>query len=93
MHLIYRSKKQSLPIVHDNRLAPYMTPVHNPHSPTGIQQKKSIEIILDKHITPGNPSSQTINVYKPQRKTFYKPNKSKKSDSGFLKVMGRSEYG
>ena len=41
MHLNYRSKKQNLPIVHDSKLAPYMTPVHNHHSPP-ITHKKSI---------------------------------------------------
>jgi hypothetical protein len=79
MHLIYRSKKQTLPIVPDGRLAPYMTPVHNPHSTQTIQQKKSIEIILDKHVTPSNPNNQALGCYKPQRKTMYKGSKSKKS--------------
>ena len=93
MHLIYRSKKQNLPIVHDSKLAPYMTPVHNHHSPPHNGQKKSIELILDKHIAPFNPSSQALVCYKPTRKTLYKQNRSKKADSGYLKVMGKSEYG
>ena len=90
MHLIYRSKRQTLPIVHDSKLAPYMTPVSIHHSPPAITQKKSIEIILDKHIAPYNPSSQALGCYKPQRKTLYKANnKSKKADSGYLKMASK----
>ena len=89
MHLMYRSKKQNLPIVRDPKLAPYMTPMHNQSPPT-ITKKKSIEVILDKHIVPFNQNSQALGCYKPQRKTLYKASKSKKADSGYLKVMGKS---
>ena len=88
MHLIYRSKKQALPIVNDNKLSPYLAPVAH-QSPPSIFQKKSIEILLDKHITPFTPSSQTLCCYKPQRKTLYKGSKTRKADSEYLKIAGR----
>ena len=69
-----------------------MTPVSHHQSPPAITHKKSIEIILDKHIAQPNPSTQALGCYKPQRKTLYKQNRSKKADSGYLKVMGKSEY-
>lgn len=76
MHLIYRSKKQSLPIVHEPKLAPYMTTVAH-HSPPHHFQKKSIEIILDKHINSITPTSQALGCYKPQRKSLYRASKSR----------------
>ena len=91
MHMIYRSKKQNLPIVNDPKLAPYMTPLSH-HSPPALTHKKSIEIILDKHIAPLAPNSQTLVCYKPQRKTMYKNNRHKKADSGYLKVMGKADH-
>lgn len=75
MHLIYRSKKQTLPIVQEAKLKPYLPPSH---SPPPLFQKKSIEIILDRHITPFTPSSQGLYCYKPQKKTLYRA-KSKKA--------------
>jgi hypothetical protein len=89
MHLIYRSKKQTLPIVHDAKLQPYMSPPHQP--PLPLFQKKSIEIILDRHITPFTPSSQALYCYKPQKKTLYRA-KSRKAESGYLKIAGRGEH-
>jgi len=89
---MYRSKKQPLPIVNDNKLAPYITPVFHHHSPPAHPQKKSIEIILDKHISPFTPGSQTLVCYKPQRKSLYKSNRQKKAESGYLKVMGKAEH-
>ena len=50
-------------------------------------------MILEKHAAPIHPNSQTLGCYKPQRKTLYKASKPKKADSGYLKVMGKSEYG
>ena len=89
MHLIHRNKKQTLPYVRDTKLAPYMTPVSH-QSPTALVHKKSIDIILDKHITPIPQNTQTLLCYKPQRKTIYRSNKTKRADSGYLRVAGRS---
>jgi hypothetical protein len=90
MHLVYRSRKQTLPIVNDHKLAPYMSPISQHHSPPAVPQKKSIEIILDRHIAPFTPSSQALMCYKPQRKTLYKSKQQKKAESGYLKVTGRA---
>jgi hypothetical protein len=89
MHLIYRSRKQTLPLVQDHKLAPYMTPVQQ--SPPPLFQKKSVEIILDKHITPFPPSTQALVCYKPHKKTMYRANKSRKAESGYLRA-GSSEH-
>jgi hypothetical protein len=94
MHLIYRSKKQTLPVVHDSKLAPYMASVVHQQSPTtqAVGRKKSVELILEKHIGTYAPGIQALVCYKPQRKTMYRASKTKKGDSGFLKVTGRADH-
>ena len=84
MHLAYRNRKQTLPVVplQDNKLAPYYA--KNSHSPTpnnSLSRKKSIDLILDKHIS---RHTQHPLVYKSFRKTNYRSTKAHRADSGAL---------
>ena len=79
MHLAYRNRKQTLPVMplQDNKLAPYYA--KNSQSPTQnnpLSRKKSIDLILDKHI-----SRHTHHplVYKTFRKTNQRLNKAHKA--------------
>jgi hypothetical protein len=85
MHFIYRSKKQALPLVNDPKLAAYYPQIH--HSPTNtyFSRKKSIDVILEKHKAHNATINDQILIYqKPLRKT-YRPSKTRKPDSGYLK--------
>ena len=87
MHLIYRTKKQSLPIVNDPKLSPYYHQVHYSPTNTFFSRKKSIDVILEKHkIHSNNTINDQILIYnKPARKTSYRPSKTRKAESGYLK--------
>lgn len=85
MHLVHRSKKQTLPIVND--LNSYYIQVH--HSPTNslFARKKSIDVILQKHQQ--NINDQILLHPKPVRKTMYHPHRTKKAESGYLKSSNK----
>jgi hypothetical protein len=91
MHLIYRSKKQALPLVNDIKLAPYYPQIH--HSPTNtlFSRKKSIDVILDKHKN-ATINDQILVYQKPVRKTSYRPQKTRKAESGYLKTPIKVEF-
>jgi hypothetical protein len=98
MHLMYRSKKQTLPIVNDLRLAPYCpnpNPIPQP-SPTSalFSRKKSIDFILEKHPHPSNLNinDQILIYHKPVRKTTYRPQKNRKAESGYLKNTVKIDF-
>ena len=80
MHLVYRSKRQTLPIVND-KLTQYYPQIH--HSPTStlFSRKKSIDAIMEK----GHINDQILIYQKPVRCTMYKPNRTRKAESGDLK--------
>ena len=88
MHLAYRNKKQTLPVMplNDTKLAPYF--VKNSPSPTHhnlLARKKSIDVILDKHV---NRSQNQGLVYKSFRKTNNRQAKVQKADSALIAVYG-----
>lgn len=86
MHLIYRSKKQPLPLLPENKIQPYCpTAPAQRNTPTEIFRKKSIDIVFDKHLYPLNINEAAMIYNPPQRKTFYRRNKSKKSESTYIK--------
>ena len=85
MHLIYRSKKQPLPLP-DNKITPYSPlPPSQLNSTHEIFRKKSIDIVFDKHPYPLNINEAAMIYNPPQRKTFYRRSKSKKSESTYIK--------
>lgn len=90
MHLIYRSKKQTLPVVPQNKIAwlPSSSSQQNPSSE--MNRKKSIDIVFDKHLYPMNATEAAMIYNPPQRKTFYRKARSKKAESGYIK--GSSFY-
>jgi hypothetical protein len=87
MHLIYRSKKQPLPMVNDTKLAPYYPQVHLSPTNAYFSRKKSIDVILEKHKVHNNATinDQILLYNKPARKTSYRPSKTRKAESGYLK--------
>jgi len=76
MHLIYRTKKQTLPLLSDSK-----TTSHAPSTLTQnntaaeIFRKKSIDIVFDKHLYPSNVNEAAMIYNPPQRKTFYRRNR------------------
>jgi len=87
MHLIYRSKKQSLPVVPPSKIGSYFPPSNSQQNATSdMLRKKSIDIVFDKHLYPMNTTEAVMIYNPPQRKTYYRRSKSKKAESGFIKV-------
>ncbi len=94
MHLIYRSKKQPLPLVNDPKLAAYYPQIH--HSPTNpyFSRKKSIDVILNKQdkqkMQNATINDQILIYQQPLRKT-YRPSKTRKAESGYIKNPLKAE--
>jgi len=76
MHLIYRNKKQPLPILPDSKTATHglSTLIHH-NTTTELFRKKSIDIVFDKHLYPLNVNEAAMIYNPPQRKTFYRRNR------------------
>lgn len=89
---MYRSKKQTLPLVNEPKLAPYEPLPH--HSPTAtlFSRKKSIDVIIDKHKSHNATINDQLLIYqKPSRKTSYRPQKTRKAESGYLKSTVKAD--
>lgn len=93
MHLIYRSKKQALPIVNDPKLAPYDPEIHRSPTNTLFSRKKSIDVILQKHKNQNVTINDQLLIYqKPVRKTPYRPQRTRKAESGYLKNTAKADF-
>ncbi len=77
MHLIYRSKKQTLPTVPLKPTPSYYASIDSqPNAPSEMLKKKSIDIIFGRHQM--NATEAVMFYNPPQRKTFYRRSKSKR---------------
>jgi len=86
MQSLYRSKKQNLPLVLDSKLTPYLP--HSTNSPSNplFSRKRSIDLIMEKHQMSNINNINQIGIYqRPNRKTTYRPSRTRKAGSGYFK--------